>query len=175
VTQVVSILERETLAPSSQSEELRRKQAQEPRILPESSAVPEDRPVQAFGKEQQSRILLVDSNLTEARLLRRLFEARQRFEVLEAPTGKEAMDTIEETTPDLVIMDMTLPDMNGEQLLGILRTRDETRSTPIIIVTGEEVDPATRSRLAMHVDSIWAKSTLDRSIFLAYVESILPE
>ncbi len=168
VTQVVSILERD------RSIEQRQQWLIEQPIQEDRAAMAFE-PVQAFGKEQQSRILLIDNNPTEARLLRRLFEARQRFEVLEAPTGKDAIDIVEETTPDLIIMDLMLPDMKGEQLLGILRTQDKTRSTPIIIVTSENVDPATRNRLAMHVDSIWTKSTLDRSIFLAHVESILPE
>jgi len=132
-------------------------------------------PIDGFGQARRPRILVVDDNIWESRLMHRLFEARQRFEVVEAHSGAEALAAIEGTVPDLIILDLKLPDVNGEQLLETLRTRDETREVPVVVVSAKDIDPMLRSKLIAHADSIWSKGMLDRSSLLAYIETILPE
>ncbi len=162
VTQVVGILERG--------------QSVEPPVSVEAEADQDSQPVKTFGRRQErAHILLVDSHPHETRLMRRLFESRQRFNVLEASTGASALEAVKDIIPDLIILDLNLSDMDGEQLLSILRMHDDTRNTPIIIVSARRISPEMRARLAVHVDSIWSKSTLDRSNFLAHVETIFPE
>lgn len=128
-----------------------------------------------FGEEDRQRILIVDDYIPEARLIRRLMETRQRFEIMEAHSGQEALDIIEKMPPDLIILDLMLPDIGGETLLGILRTQESTQDIPVMIATAKDIDQATRARLSANVDSIWLKSSLDRSSMLSHIESILPE
>ncbi|MFP4394715.1 MAG: pyridoxal-phosphate dependent enzyme [Anaerolineales bacterium] len=128
-----------------------------------------------FGKEQRQRILIVDDYVPEARLIRRLLETRQRFEIMEAHSGQEALDIIEKIQPDLIILDLMLPDIGGETLLGILRTQETTQNIPVMIATAKDIDQEMRTRLSANVDSIWLKSSLDRSSMLSHIESILPE
>ncbi len=134
-----------------------------------------DRPLKTFGQGHRPHILVVDDYVTDARLLRRLFEANRRFEVTEAHSGSEALAAIEKARPDLIILDLILPDINGEQLLEMVRQRSETRDVPVVIVSAKDLDPALRAQLAAHADSVWSKATLDRSSLLAHVETILPE
>jgi threonine synthase len=136
---------------------------------------PEGRPLKAFGKHRRSRILVIDDHAADARLLRRLFETNQRFEVKEVHSGGEALAAIEEATPALIILDLILPDINGEQLLEMVRQRDETRDVPVVIVSAKDIDPVLRLQLAAHADSVWSKAMLDRSNLLAHIETILPE
>lgn len=128
-----------------------------------------------FGREQRPRILVIDDYVADARLIRRLFESRQRFEVIEAHTGTEAMDTIQEAPPDLIILDLILPDINGEQILDILQEGKDTRDIPVVVVSAKELDHSLRAKLAMQTDSVWSKGMLDRSNLLAHVETILTE
>jgi threonine synthase len=128
-----------------------------------------------FGREQRPRILVIDDYVADARLIRRLFESRQRFEVIEAHTGTEAMDTIQEAPPDLIILDLILPDINGEQILDILQEGEDTRDIPVVVVSAKELDHSLRAKLAMQTDSVWSKGMLDRSNLLAHVETILTE
>jgi threonine synthase len=134
-----------------------------------------NQPIEGFGQARQPRILVVDDNVWESRLMHRLFEARQRFEVAEAHSGAEALAAIKQAVPDLIILDLKLPDVNGAQLLETLRTRDETRDVPVVVVSAQDIDPILRNRLVTHADSIWSKGMLDRSSLLAYIETILPE
>ncbi|MBN2003217.1 MAG: pyridoxal-phosphate dependent enzyme [Anaerolineae bacterium] len=135
----------------------------------------EDQLIEMLGHGQQQRILVIDDYEPEARLIRRLLETLQRFEVVEAHSGQAALDMITEIPPDMVILDLMLPDISGENLLILMRTRPETSNIPILIVTAkDDIDSDMRNRLAPNVDSIWSKSVLDRSSFLAHIEALLP-
>ena len=136
---------------------------------------PTEYPAQAFEGSQRPRILVVDDHMSDARLMRRLFEVRQRFEVIEVHSGTEALAAIEQGTPALIILDLLLPDIGGEELLDKIRSRAETRQTPVIVVSAKDLDPALRAHLAAQADSVWSKAVFDRSNLLAHVETILSE
>lgn len=67
---------------------------------------------------------------------------REGYRVLEAVNGEEALLVASETTPDLVLLDWMLPQLSGIEVCRRLRTRQETRNVPIIMLTarGEESD-----------------------------------
>jgi threonine synthase len=132
-------------------------------------------PIETFGQDRRPRILVVDDHAASARLMRRLFESRQRFRVTEAHSGAEALAAIQDDKPDLIILDLMLPDIAGEQLLKMLREQDQTQDVPVIIVSAKDLDPATRVKLSAQADSIWSKTTFDRSNLLAHVETLLTE
>lgn len=125
--------------------------------------------------QEQPRILVVDDNVADARLLRRLFQARHRFAIDEAHSGAEALQAIENAKPNLIILDLILPDVSGEKLLETLREMPHTHDIPVIVLSAKDILPATRVKLSVLADSLWIKGTLDRSSFLAHVEMILPE
>ncbi len=143
--------------------------------LPIASLQADDRPLKNFGQEQRPRILVIDDSIADARLMRRLFEANDRFLVSEAYSGAEAFAALREWIPDLVILDLMLPDIPGEELLQMLRQRHDTHDVPVIIVSAKDIDPLLRAQLSTHVDSLWTKATLDRNNLLAHVETILAE
>jgi threonine synthase len=131
--------------------------------------------IEQFGQDRWPCILVIDDRAVDARLMRRLFESRQRFQVVEAHSGAEALHAIEQTPPDLIILDLMLPDINGDELLEMLRANEATRDTPVLIVSAKDLEPPMRAKLAAQADSIWIKGMLDRSSLLAHVETILSE
>jgi len=129
----------------------------------------------SLDQTRTPRILVIDDYAADARLMRRLFESRQRFEVIEAHSGTEALNAIDKVAPDLIILDLMLPDIKGEQLLESLRADDRTRAIPIIVISAKDIDPPLRAQLVAQADSVWTKGILDRSSLLAHVETILAE
>jgi CheY-like chemotaxis protein len=121
------------------------------------------------------RILIIDDNMLDARLLRRLFEARQRFEVVETYSAQHALASIQDKIPDLIILDLLLPDTKGEALLNMLRTQAETRNIPVIVVSAKMLDNTLRAQLKAQADSIWEKGVMDRNSLLAHIETMLTE
>ncbi|HEU4987745.1 MAG TPA: response regulator [Rhizobiaceae bacterium] len=79
-----------------------------------------------------TRILIVDDEPPIRRLLRTSL-ASQGFQVTEAATGREALVEIKRTEPDLVILDLGLPDLQGNDLIRLLR--DQGSSLPILVLS----------------------------------------
>jgi two-component system, cell cycle response regulator DivK len=81
-----------------------------------------------------SRILLVEDNeLSRDMLSRRL--TRRGYEVLTAADGAEAVETARTGTPDLILMDMSLPVIDGWEATRRLKAQPDTRGIPIIALT----------------------------------------
>lgn len=79
------------------------------------------------------KILVVEDNDRNRRLLKVLLEAKG-YEVIEAATGEEAIDCLN-SQPDLILMDIQLPNMDGLALIRKIKSKVETRDIPIIAVT----------------------------------------
>jgi two-component system, OmpR family, phosphate regulon response regulator PhoB len=88
-----------------------------------------------------ARVLIVEDEAPLAELLRYNLEA-EGFIVSHAESGEEAEVLVAEERPDLVLLDWMLPQVSGIELCRRLRTRPETRSIPIVMLTarGEEGD-----------------------------------
>ena len=82
------------------------------------------------------RILVVEDNEKNMKLFRDVLVATG-FRTLEATTGGEAVDMASEHTPDLVLMDIQLPDLDGVQALQRLRADARTATIPIIALTAQ--------------------------------------
>lgn len=128
-----------------------------------------------FGNDDRPKILVIDDNQWDARLMRRMFEAKKRFEVVEAENAKKAWQIIDERQPDLIILDLLLPDESGENILRQLHEKEATENIPVIILSGKELGKRSQENLAVHADSIWSKTMLDRNSLLTHVEKILLE
>lgn len=79
-------------------------------------------------------ILVVDDEPYMIRLLQHHLE-RSGYRMLKAANGREALDRIREDHPDLVLMDVMMPEINGLEVLAQVRKEPETRNLPIIIMT----------------------------------------
>ena len=80
------------------------------------------------------RILVVEDNDRNRRLMRILLKARG-YEVIEAATGKEAMEYLRTQTPDLILMDIQLPSTDGLTLTREIKSDARIKDVPIIAVT----------------------------------------
>lgn len=87
------------------------------------------------------RVLIVEDEAAQAEIVRYNLD-REGFDTIIATDGDEAMYAVEEYQPDLVILDWMLPGMSGIAICQRLRSRPDTRTLPIIMVTarGEELD-----------------------------------
>jgi CheY-like chemotaxis protein len=84
--------------------------------------------------EQRKKILVVDDEqLTRAVLQHNVILAG--YDVIVASNGREAMQKIQEVTPDLIVVDLVMPDMNGFEMLRRIRSNKETMQTPVIVVS----------------------------------------
>ena len=89
----------------------------------------------------RKKIVLVD-DVELFLMLEKTFFNRDEFELITARNGLEAYRTIRETNPDMVFMDLYMPEMNGDECCQLVKKEQEYRDIPIIIVTqgGREED-----------------------------------
>jgi CheY-like chemotaxis protein len=81
------------------------------------------------------KILLVDDSTTALVMEQMILKNFARFEFIVARDGQEAVDKALAELPDLIVMDVVMPRMNGFEACKLLRRREETRHIPIILVT----------------------------------------
>lgn len=99
-------------------------------------------------------VLVVDDSPTVARVVS--FELRKhRLEVMAASNGPEALALLKTHVPDLVLLDINMPDMDGYQVCRAIRADDRTRRIPVVMLSGKDgFFDKVRGRMAGAVDYI---------------------
>ncbi|MBW1974527.1 MAG: response regulator [Deltaproteobacteria bacterium] len=90
-----------------------------------------------FDNEANQCILVVDDEALIRKILKQMLSSKG-YIVWEAGNGKEALERVDQLTPDLILLDIAMPEMNGLEALEELRKRPQTRLTPIIMITAYE-------------------------------------
>jgi DNA-binding response OmpR family regulator len=125
------------------------------------------------------RVLIVDDDPDIQRLVSYNL-SQAGFQVLSASSGRTALDSVQKQPPDLIILDIMMPDVDGMEVCRTLRQRENSRRIPIIMLTarGEEVDrvvgfelgaddyvskPFSPRELVLRVKSIFRRVKVDHS------------
>ena len=113
------------------------------------------------------QILVVEDNERNMKLFRDVLES-SGYRTLEATTGERAVELVFEHCPDLVLMDIQLPDIDGVEALGRLRAEERTASVPVVALTAQAMDGDRERFLAAGFDGYLSKP-VDISVFVATV------
>ncbi|MBL0058358.1 MAG: response regulator [Elusimicrobia bacterium] len=84
-----------------------------------------------------AKLLVVDDEKELVDLIRLLLE-KDGHEVISAHSGTEALEVLSRQTPSMILLDVTMPDMDGYTLVSNLQSDDATRDIPVIVLTGRE-------------------------------------
>ncbi|MCL5267608.1 MAG: hybrid sensor histidine kinase/response regulator [Bacteroidetes bacterium] len=122
--------------------------------------------------EERQRILAVDDALDNLILLERLLK-RQGFDVVTASSGSECLSQSAMLHPDLIILDVAMPEMDGFETLRHLRENEITRDIPVIFLTANSKDAKSIEQgLALGADEYLTKP-IEQDELIARVGSIL--
>jgi threonine synthase len=119
------------------------------------------------------RIAIVDDNPDVRRLIRRILQAQGEYTLFEASNGQEALDLIQKELPNLVILDLMMPEMDGFSVMDALQTNPETAEIPVIVVTAKELTPAEKERLKGRIQSLMQKGDFMSDDLLDEVKALL--
>jgi two-component system cell cycle response regulator DivK len=114
------------------------------------------------------QILVVEDNEKNMKLFRDVLEAKG-YRVLEARTGAEAVELAAQHGPDLVLMDIQLPDIGGVEALDRLRADEHTEALPVVALTAQAMDGDRERFLAAGFDGYMSKP-VDIAAFVAMVQ-----
>ncbi|TVR50473.1 MAG: hybrid sensor histidine kinase/response regulator [Puniceicoccaceae bacterium] len=90
-----------------------------------------------FDASRPSRVLIVDDEPVNLAALRRILK-NTPYEILEARSGRECIELATEKRPDLILLDVVMPDLDGVSVCRTLRERKETNAIPVIFVTATD-------------------------------------
>lgn len=125
------------------------------------------------GIDRFPRIAVVDDNPDARRLIYRILQSQGNFSIFEATNGQEAVDLIHKEHPNLIILDLMMPEMDGFAVLDRLQSDPDTADIPIIVVTAKELTSAEKIRLQGHIQSLMRKGDFLNDDLLDEVRALL--
>jgi DNA-binding response OmpR family regulator len=117
------------------------------------------------------RILVVDDEEKIVSLLKRQME-NAGFEVQTATRGADALDAVHQQKPDIMVLDLRMPDMSGNQVCWIIRQVYDAKRLPIVILTAAELG-AEELRQQAHGANAYLNKPCEFSEVLQTVRSLL--
>jgi threonine synthase len=123
--------------------------------------------------ERFPKIVLVEDTVEARRLIRRILQSQGNFTILEAVNGREGLDLIQRELPDLVIIDLMMPEMDGFEVIDALRANAETASIPVIVATAKELTADEKDRLGGQIQALMQKGDFLNDEFLEEVKALI--
>jgi CheY-like chemotaxis protein len=116
--------------------------------------------------------LIVDDDPAIREMMRRGVEGAG-WKVVEAANGREALERVARAVPDLILLDLMMPEMDGFECVDRLRANEAWRGIPVLIVTAKDITAEDRARLEGSVVRILEKSSDTQQKLLEEVRSIV--
>ena len=118
------------------------------------------------------RVLVVEDDQDLAQVLTVMFEG-QGFEPMHASSGREALELTRQVIPDLVVLDVTMSDGDGFEVIAKLREEHRFRDVPVMVYTARELSGADRDRLRLGETHFLTKGRISPQEFSERVSSLL--
>jgi PAS domain S-box-containing protein len=118
-------------------------------------------------------ILYIEDNLMNLSLVEAVLESKPMWKTLSALRGEAGIELAKEKKPDLILLDLHLPDLPGNEVLARLRADPSTAEIPVVIISADATDRS-QARLRAAGASDYLTKPLDLDAFMAVVERFLP-
>lgn len=126
-------------------------------------------PVDYHGK-----VLCIEDNLSSLALIETLMQRRPGIQLLSSMQGQMGLDLARQHTPQLILLDVSLPDLEGLEVLRRLRQSPATAATPVLMITADASDLTHRALRDAGATAILTKP-IHIQAFLGHLEHYLPE
>ena len=121
-----------------------------------------------MDKSLEKKVLIVDDSEFNIELVKALITVENDINFIDACDGKEAVDKFEKLCPDLVILDIMMPNMGGIETLKIMKKVNA--SVPIIILTAIENDKTKKTCTDLGVAGYFMKPLIDNQLSISVKE-----
>lgn len=124
------------------------------------------------GSKSTGRVLVIDDDPVNRELLTRM-AAREGWTVSEAANGRVALQQVIDTPPDLILLDLMMPEMDGFEVVRLLRKTQAGRSIPVVVVTAKDLTDEDRRVLSGSVERIMQKGSFQKEELLQELRSLV--
>jgi threonine synthase len=105
------------------------------------------------------RIAIVEDDPDARRLLRRVLQARGEYQIFEAAGGREGIELVRRERPDLVLLDLMMPEVDGFQVLEAIKGDESLADTRLIVITAKTLTASERQRLSGQIELLLHKGS----------------
>jgi CheY-like chemotaxis protein len=130
-------------------------------------------PTPDAGSQAPATILYIEDNLTNLSLVETFLGSQPGWRTLSALQGRAGVELAREHTPDLILLDVHLPDIPGDEVLRQLRLDERTAHIPVVVISADATRSAVERLHAAGAEAYLTKP-LDMDEFLATVGRYLP-
>ncbi len=130
-----------------------------------------------FGKvvaERSVRLLVVDDEEANRYWLKTVLEPAG-YDVIAAKNGREALEMVSARRPDLVLLDLVMPEMSGFDVVEAMSAQDEGRTVPIVIITSKDLTEAEKQMLNGRVAATLGRASTGAADLLLMLDQITAE
>ncbi|HEX5079078.1 MAG TPA: response regulator, partial [Geminicoccaceae bacterium] len=125
-----------------------------------------------YGTAGGKRILVVDDDAEHRRRLTQVLEG-EGWQVTEAENGRVALERLADLIPDLIVLDLMMPQMDGFEFLSELRRDQALRDVPVVVITAADLTDEDRERLNGGVERILQRSEFQPDDLLTEVRELV--
>ncbi len=118
-------------------------------------------------------ILIMDDTPEATRLLRRILQASGNYTVREAENGRIGLEMVHRQPPDLILLDLMMPEMDGFAVLDTLKKDKELSKIPVIVVTAKELTAIEKQQLGDKVQSLMQKGVFSEQDIVDKMDQLL--
>jgi CheY-like chemotaxis protein len=117
-------------------------------------------------------VLYVEDNLSNVELVRGILSRMPAIELIPAMQGGMAVDLAAQHRPDVILLDLNLPDLDGDEVLRRLRADPRTSAIPVVVLSADAT-PATIARLSAHGVAGYVTKPLDIAEFVGALRAVV--
>ena len=117
------------------------------------------------------KIAVVEDNVDNRLLVQAILD--DDYEISEYETGMEVVEGLADDIPDLVLLDISLPGMDGTEVLEWIRAQDELSALPVIALTAHAMSGDREKYLDMGFDEYVTKPIVDEEVLMGAIERLL--
>ena len=117
-------------------------------------------------------VLVVEDNVPTRQMLRQMLQ-KAGWRVLEAENGRVGLERVAEHLPDLILLDLMMPEMDGFEFTAEMRGREEWSAIPIIVITAKDITSEDRHRLEGRVTQLLQKGTYNHQALIGRIRELL--
>jgi threonine synthase len=121
------------------------------------------------------RIAILEDDPNAARLLRRILQARGDYQIFEAQDGRTGLEMLRREQPDVLLLDLMMPEMDGFQVLDAMEADKDLSRIPIVVVTAKELTTSEKERLGGQIQMLLEKGDFTDEDLLHEVLDALEE
>jgi len=123
---------------------------------------------------KKNLVLIVEDDPTTQEMME-LMLTKEGLMVVTANNGRDGMEKMAKQQPDLILLDLMMPEMDGFEFVTLLRQNQEWRKIPVVVLTAKDITSEDRIKLRNQVQNIFQKSVYDKNKLLSEIQELLKQ